>query len=105
MKFKNGVQQTLGFVGTDHDHYRHIPFSDHAAQDVIAYHRVPQIWADNIIMEMTACMLKTAFHLYNRRTGWTCHMNEHYSYPFWHQRQRMVSIAEIDEITEQAMYI
>ena len=96
------LQRAPGFLGTGH--YRHIPFSDHAAQEVIAYHQAPQRWADNIVMEMTACMLKTPYHLYNIRNGWTCHMNHNF-YPFWQQRQRMVSIAEIDEMTEQAMYI
>ena len=94
--------QFPGFLGSLH--YRDIPYSDHAAQDVIAYHRVPQTWADNIAMEMTACMLKTSYYTYNRRGGWTVHMNQHH-YPFWQQRHRMLPIAEIDEMTEQSMYI
>ena len=84
--------------------YRNIRYSDHAAQDVIAYHQSPNVWADNVTMEMTACMLNTNYRLYYIRNGWDGGLRIRH-HPFWAQKQNMESIADIEETTQQFMYI
>ena len=85
------------------------PFSGDFAKKVINYHRGRNIWARNVIMEITAVMLKTRFYLYNRNGGWSNVDAGHY--PFWSKRDEMrayprgVNAALIPNLSEQSMYI
>ena len=86
-----------------------LPFDDLFANRVIRFHEQPQVWASNIIMEMTAVMLKTRYYLYSRNGIWQGLDDGHH--PFWSSRDEFTSYptgidsTKIPPLSEQSMYI
>ena len=99
------IQQILQENSYILDFYRdEIPeFTNNAARQIVEYHEIDGQWADNVILELTSCMLKTDIYLYDTRNGWK---GIHYApSPFLHQQQFFISSSDIEATTNQAIYI
>ena len=99
------IQQILQENSYILDFYRdEIPvFTDNAARQILDYHQIDGQWADNIIIELTSCILKTDIYLYDTRNGWK---GIHFTpSPFLRQQQFFVSSSNIEATTNQAIYI
>ncbi len=83
-----------------------IAWNNEYARNLIKYHRRPQIWADNVIQEMTCSMLKIDMHLFTTTSGtWGCGYRDYDLAKFWNHTSSMIPMADIEETTEQCLYI
>ena len=99
-----------------HNHNFYIPewcninYSDHAALQFISFHEIENQWADNVIMELTACMLQTPFFMYDNGQGWigpTIAADNYYC--FWNIRHQLKNLSEGPichiERQQEALYV
>ena len=112
MEFMRANIDMLQKTFEDLPHYRRqyrYFFNTQFARNVIHFHSMPNQWARNVTMEMTAVMLQTRFYLYTSGGGWTCIDNG--NYPVWSRRNEMttyprnVNSALIPNLSRHSMYI
>ncbi len=88
-----------------------VTYSDHAAQDHLDVLSRPNEWADEIVLDMTSCMLKTPVCFYEQaQKVWLgVTVANSYPMPLWEKRDTMRDTneraASLTELEYKAMYI
>ena len=107
----DALQKTYEDIPYYRDRWYRFKFNSQYAKNIILHHSKPNEWVRNVVMEMTAVMLKTRYYLYyaGEGNGWISIDNG--TNPVWSRRDQFrtyplnVNRESIPQLSEQSIYI
>ena len=102
----NIIQDVFRQYPADIPEWCSIRYSEHCALDFIQYHEIDAQWADNVVCELTCCMLMTPFYIHGNEIGWSSPKNNPGIFDFWRRRNDMLHKEITAHLNEhEALYI